>query len=102
MIASGTSASPTAPVTSPVEPKPDPPNPNAPGRRKPWTTTEISAIYTRKTTNVLKTTFGTPDTKRGDTWVYGNMTIINLTPRQRLTTANFLVRDGKVVLVEAN
>ena len=84
---------------APVKPTP---NPNAPGRRMAWNAAQLVAIYTGKTAAVVEAAFGLPDAKRGDTWVYGNMTIINPTTRQRLTTANFLIQDGKVVLVEAN
>ena len=67
-----------------------------------WNAAQLSTVYTGKPSTVVEAAFGLPDTKRGDTWVYNNMTIIDPTTRQRLTTANFLIRDGKVVLVEAN
>jgi len=67
-----------------------------------WIAAQLSTIYTGKPSTVVEAAFGLPDTKRGDTWVYGNMTIIDPTTRRRLTTANFVIRNGKVLLVEAN
>ena len=99
VFASGTSASPTAPVKDLEKPKP---NPNAPGRQLRWTTVKIKMVYEGKTTDVLEKAFGLPDAERGDTWVYNNMIIFDPTTRRRLTTVNFLIRDGKVLLVEAN
>ena len=102
VIASGTSASPT------VVGKRDPdqsqlkPNPNSPGRRKVWNTVQLSKIYTGKPSTTVQATFGLPDIKRGDTWVYGNMSIIDPTTQRRFNTANFLIQNGKVLLVEAN
>ena len=63
---------------------------------------QLSTIYTGNPSTVVEAAYGLQDTKRGDTWVYGNMTIIDPTTRRRLTTANFVIRNGKVLLVEAN
>jgi len=98
VIATGTSVLP--PVTG--KKNPSQPKPNPPGRHIKWNVAQLSKIYTGKPSTVVEAAFGLPDTKRGDTWVYGNMTIIDPTTRRRLTTANFLIRDGKVLLVEAN
>ena len=77
VIASGTSALP--PVTEEKTPSQPKPNPNAPGRRMRWNAAQLSTIYTGKPSTVVEAAFGLPDTKRGDTWVYGNMTIIDPT-----------------------
>ena len=102
VIASGTSALPTVVGKKDSDQSPPKPNPNSPGRRKVWNAVQLSKIYTGKPSTTVQSTFGLPDTKRGDTWVYGNMTIIDPTTRRRFTTANFLIRGGKVMLVEAN
>ena len=99
VFASGTSAPPSVVGKKDPNLSPPKPNPNSPGRRKVWNAIQLSKIYTGKPSTTVQATFGLPDTKRGDTWVYGNMTIIDPNTRRRLNTANFLIRGGKVLLV---
>ena len=46
--------------------------------------------------------FDAPDQQLGDTWVYRGMMIIDPISRRRLSTAQFLIKDGKVLEVVAN
>ena len=90
------------PKPEPTKPEPKPPNRGALGRITIWTTTQITTIYTGKTTAILETAFGPPDAKIGDTWVYTNMKINIPGTRRRYTTVNFLIADGMVLLVQVN
>lgn len=86
-----------------VEENPDEkPNPNAPGRRTAWVTTRLNAVYRGKPAATVKAAFGAPDQKLGDTWVYRGLTIIDPLTRRRLSTAQFLIKDDKVLEVVAN
>ena len=80
----------------------DKPNPNAAGRRTAWVTTRLNAVYQGKSSATVKAAFGAPDQRLGDTWVYRGMMIIDLISRRRLSTAQFLIKDGKVLEVVAN
>ena len=78
------------------------PNPNAIGRRQPWSKNRLNAIYTGKETKVIVAVFGAPDQKIGDTWIYRNLVIFDPNTRRRLSVAQFLIKDGTVLSVEAN
>jgi hypothetical protein len=95
---------PTKPEPTKPEPKtePKPPNRGALGRITIWTTTQITTIYTGKTTAILGAAFGPPDAIIGDTWVYTNMKINIPGTRRQYTTVNFLISDGMVLLVQVN
>lgn len=82
--------------------KPDPPkpNPNFAGRRTVWVTGQLNRVYRDKDAVVVQTAFGEPDEKRGDVWIYKNITIINSATRRRLASAQFYISKGKVILVE--
>ena len=90
------------PDPKPVEVNLGKPNPFATGRRVIWTIAQIKSLYTDKPDDTIKAAFGAPDQKLGDTWVYHNMIIIDPLIRRRLNTAMFLIKDGKVLSVEAN
>lgn len=106
LVASGEASLP--PVPGNKNPKtgsssgPSKPNPKAPARRIAWKTAQLEMVYKGKTTDVLEKAFGAPDAKRGDTWVYNNMTIFSSRTGRRLTTVNFLIQDDLVVLVQSN
>jgi antitoxin component YwqK of YwqJK toxin-antitoxin module len=78
------------------------PNPNAIGRRQTWNKNRLKAIYTGKESKTIVAVFGAPDQKLGDTWVYRNLVIFDPNTRRRLSVAQFLIKDGKVLSVEAN
>ena len=65
-------------------------------------TTRLNAVYQGKSSATVKAAFGAPDQRLGDTWVYRGMMIIDPISRRRLSTAQFLIKDGKVLEVVAN
>lgn len=102
LVAAGEAAIPPELAQKPknTEPAKPVPNPNAPGRRMRWTATDLKIYCKGKTTDFMLTYFGEPDLRQGDTWVYANMFIVNPVTRQRLTTANLIINDGKVLVVQ--
>ena len=78
------------------------PNPNAIGRRQPWSKNRLNAIYKGKETKTILAVFGAPDQRLGDTWIYRNLVIFDTNTGRRFSVAQFLIKDGKVLSVEAN
>tara|TARA_Y100000588_G_scaffold327619_1_gene362738 strand:+ start:547 stop:1710 length:1164 start_codon:yes stop_codon:yes gene_type:complete len=76
-------------------------NPNAIGRRTLWSKNRLSAIYENKDIDTILKVFGEPDQKLGDTWVYNKMKVFDPAIGRSYSTVQFLIKEEKVLLVEA-
>ena len=92
---------PSQAAKGPENPKPTITNPDAVGRKKFWPKNTLSALYRDKDTRTILIVFGEPDQKLGDTWIYNKLKIFDPATGRRYSTAQFLIKEGKVLAVEA-
>jgi len=91
---------PSQAAKAPENSKPTITNPDAVGRKRYWRKNDLIAVYRDKDIKTILIVFGEPDQKLGDTWVYNKMNIFDPALGRRYSTAQFLIKENKVLIVE--